>query len=104
MALDGGKDFTFYSSKNVVAYSKLGIGRLIYQLPLPLCRMFIKEILMANRRMSLMRAYSYDNQQVLREQPERIRLPDSLHPPHTATGIYRLDKLQKSTGIGSAGI
>lgn len=29
MALDVGK--IFYSSKNVVAYSKLGIGRLIYQ-------------------------------------------------------------------------
>ena len=42
MALDVGK--IFYSSKNVVAYSNLGIGRLIYQLPLPLCRMFIKEI------------------------------------------------------------
>ena len=26
------------------AYSRLGIGRLIYQLPLPLCKMFIKEI------------------------------------------------------------
>ena len=42
MALDVGK--IFYSNKNVVAYSNLGIGRLIYQLPLPLCRMFIKEI------------------------------------------------------------
>ena len=42
MALDVGK--IFYSSKNVVAYSNLGIGRLIYQLPLPLCRMFIREI------------------------------------------------------------
>ena len=42
MALDVGK--IFYSGKNVVAYSNLGIGRLIYQLPLPLCRMFIKEI------------------------------------------------------------
>ena len=40
MALDVGK--IFYSSKNVVAYSKLGIGRLIYQLPLPLCRMISK--------------------------------------------------------------
>ena len=29
---------------SVIAYSNLGIGRLIYQLPLPLCRMFIKEI------------------------------------------------------------
>ena len=33
MALDVGK--IFYSGKNVVAYSNLGIGRLIYQLPLP---------------------------------------------------------------------
>ena len=46
MALDVGK--IFYSDQNVVAYSNLGIGRLIYQLPLPLCRMFIKEIF-ANR-------------------------------------------------------
>ena len=42
MALDVGK--IFYNGKNVVAYSNLGIGRLIYQLPLPLCRMFIREI------------------------------------------------------------
>ncbi|HIT63605.1 MAG TPA: PucR family transcriptional regulator, partial [Candidatus Ventrimonas merdavium] len=40
MALDVGK--IFYSGKNVVGFSRLGIGRLIYQLPLPLCRMFIK--------------------------------------------------------------
>lgn len=42
MALDVGK--IFYSDKNVVAYNRLGIGRLIYQLPLPLCQMFIREI------------------------------------------------------------
>ena len=42
MALDVGK--IFYSDKNIIAYSNLGIGRLIYQLPIPLCRMFIKEI------------------------------------------------------------
>ena len=42
MALDVGK--IFYSDKNVVAYNRLGIGRLIYQLPIPLCQMFIKEI------------------------------------------------------------
>ena len=39
MALDVGK--IFYSDRNVVAYSSLGIGRLIYQLPMPLCKMFI---------------------------------------------------------------
>ncbi len=42
MALDVGK--IFYSDKNVIAYSRLGIGRLIYQLPIPLCKMFIREI------------------------------------------------------------
>ena len=30
--------------ENVIAYSALGIGRLIYQLPIPLCKMFIREI------------------------------------------------------------
>lgn len=42
MALDVGK--IFYSGRNVVAYNNLGIGRLIYQLPMPLCKMFIREI------------------------------------------------------------
>ena len=42
LALDVGK--IFFSEKDIVAYTTLGIGRLIYQLPLPLCRMFIKEI------------------------------------------------------------
>ena len=42
MALDVGK--IFFEGQDVIAYSQLGIGRLIYQLPIPLCKMFIKEI------------------------------------------------------------
>lgn len=42
MALDVGK--IFYAEKTVTAYSTLGIGRLIYQLPINLCEMFIEEI------------------------------------------------------------
>ena len=42
MALEVGK--IFYSDRNVVAYSNLGIGRLVYQLPLPMCKVFIREI------------------------------------------------------------
>jgi len=34
----------FFEDQDVIAYSQLGIGRLIYQLPIPLCKMFIKEI------------------------------------------------------------
>ena len=42
MALNVGK--IFYSEKWIHAYNTLGIGRLIYQLPLNLCEMFIHEI------------------------------------------------------------
>ena len=42
MALDVGK--IFFDERDIIAYSELGIGRLIYQLPIPLCRMFIREI------------------------------------------------------------
>ena len=42
MALDVGK--IFYSERSIVAYSTLGIGRLIYQLPIPLCEMFMQEV------------------------------------------------------------
>ena len=42
MAMDVGR--IFFEEKNIIAYSSLGIGRLIYQLPIPLCKMFIKEI------------------------------------------------------------
>ena len=42
MALDVGK--IFYAERKTIAYSALGIGRLIYQLPMSLCKMFIEEI------------------------------------------------------------
>ncbi len=42
MALDVGK--IFYAERNVASYSELGIGRLIYQLPVNLCKIFIQEI------------------------------------------------------------
>lgn len=42
MALEVGK--IFYADKIIVPYNNLGIGRLIYQLPIPLCQMFMKEV------------------------------------------------------------
>ena len=41
-ALEVGK--IFYADKNVFGYNQLGIGRLIYQLPVSICEMFIDEI------------------------------------------------------------
>ena len=96
MALDVGK--IFYSSKNVVAYSKLGIGRLIYQLPLPLCRMFIKEIFdgkspdeFDEETLTTINKF-FENSLNVSETSRQLYI-------HRNTLVYRLDKLQKSMGL-----
>ena len=96
MALDVGK--IFYSTKNVVAYSKLGIGRLIYQLPLPLCRMFIKEIFdgkspddFDEETLTTINKF-FENSLNVSETSSQLYI-------HRNTLVYRLDKLQKSTGL-----
>ena len=96
MALDVGK--IFYSGKNVVAYSKLGIGRLIYQLPLPLCRMFIKEIFdgkspdeFDEETLTTINKF-FENSLNVSETSRQLYI-------HRNTLVYRLDKLQKSTGL-----
>ena len=47
------RDRIFYVEKKVIAYSTLGIGRLIYQLPVNLCKIFIEEIFGDNVPMDL---------------------------------------------------
>lgn len=96
MAMDVGK--IFYSNKNVVAYSKLGIGRLIYQLPLPLCRMFIKEIFdgkspddFDDETLTTINKF-FENSLNVSETSRQLYI-------HRNTLVYRLDKLQKSTGL-----
>ena len=42
VALEVGK--VFETEKNIISYENLGIGRLIYQLPINLCRIFIKDL------------------------------------------------------------
>ena len=96
MALDVGK--IFYSDKNVIAYNKLGIGRLIYQLPLPLCRMFIKEIFdgkspddFDEETLVTINKF-FENSLNVSETSRQLFI-------HRNTLVYRLDKLQKSTGL-----
>ena len=79
MALDVGK--IFFDDKDIIAYSTLGIGRLIYQLPIPLCKMFIREIFDGKSPDEFRRGDADYHQQVLREQPECIRdLQTALYP------------------------
>ena len=95
-ALDVGK--IFYSEKNVVAYNNLGIGRLIYQLPLPLCKMFIREIFNGktlddfdDEILSTIHKF-FENNLNVSETSRQLYI-------HRNTLVYRLDKLQKATNL-----
>ncbi len=96
MALDVGK--IFFNERDVVAYSELGIGRLIYQLPIPLCKMFIKEIFdgrspdeFDEETLVTINKF-FENSLNVSETSRQLYI-------HRNTLVYRLDKLQKSTGL-----
>ncbi len=96
MALDVGK--IFFEEKNIVAYATLGIGRLIYQLPLSLCKMFIKEIFDGKSMEDfdeemLSTIYKFfENSLNVSETSRQLYI-------HRNTLVYRLDKIQKTTGL-----
>ena len=95
-ALDVGK--IFFDDRNIIAYSSLGIGRLIYQLPIPLCKMFIKEIFenkspddFDTETLTTIDKF-FENNLNVSETSRQLYI-------HRNTLVYRLDKLQKSTGL-----
>lgn len=96
MALDVGK--IFYEDSNVIAYGRLGIGRLIYQLPMPLCKMFIKEIFgdktpddFDEETLTTITKF-FENNLNVSETSRQLYI-------HRNTLVYRLDKLQKATNL-----
>lgn len=96
MALDVGK--IFYAEKNVAAYSTLGIGRLIYQLPVNLCKLFIEEIFGDNvpsdldeETLNTINKF-FENNLNVSETSRQLFV-------HRNTLVYRIEKLQKSTGL-----
>lgn len=96
MALDVGK--IFYAEKNVVAYSILGIGRLIYQLPVSLCKLFVEEIFGENvpsqlddETLTTINKF-FENNLNVSETSRQLFV-------HRNTLVYRIEKIQKSTGL-----
>jgi len=96
MALDVGK--IFYVEKNVAAYSTLGIGRLIYQLPINLCKIFIDEIFGDNvptdldeETLNTLNKF-FENNLNVSETSRQLFV-------HRNTLVYRIEKIQKSTGL-----
>ena len=96
LALDVGK--IFYADKKIVAFNNLGIGRLIYQLPLNLCRMFIREIFgektpdqFDKETITTINKF-FENNLNVSETSRQLFI-------HRNTLVYRLDKIQKNTGL-----
>ena len=95
-ALEVGK--IFYTGKNVFGYNRLGIGRLIYQLPVEICEMFIDEFFkeetldsIDDETLATIRTF-FENNLNLSETSRQLYV-------HRNTLVYRFEKLQKKFGL-----
>lgn len=96
MALDVGR--IFYEQKRIISYITLGIGRLIYQLPVNLCQMFVNEIFgddipedIDEEILQTVNKF-FDNSLNVSETSRQLFI-------HRNTLVYRIEKLQKTTGL-----
>jgi carbohydrate diacid regulator len=97
MALEVGK--IFYAEKRVNAYNTLGIGRLIYQLPESLCKIFIDEIFggkevpddLDEETLNTINKF-FENNLNVSETSRQLFV-------HRNTLVYRIEKLEKSSGL-----
>ena len=96
MALDVGK--IFFGDQNVIAYSSLGIGRLIYQLPIKLCELFLHEVfkkgdisLLDSETILTINKF-FENDLNVSETSRQLFV-------HRNTLVYRLEKIYKLTGL-----
>lgn len=97
MALEVGR--VFYAEQDTIFYGRLGIGRLIYQLPLSLCEMFIQEvfgdtvpdILEDEEAMNTINKF-FENSLNISETARQLYL-------HRNTLVYRLERIEKTVGL-----
>ena len=97
MALEVGR--IFYAEKRVNAYNTLGIGRLIYQLPESLCKIFIDEIFggrevpddLDEETLNTINKF-FENNLNVSETSRQLFV-------HRNTLVYRIEKLEKSCGL-----
>ena len=96
MAMDVGK--IFFDERRVIAYSELGIGRLIYQLPMSLCEMFIHEVFgdevpdIFNEEINTTIQKFFENNLNISETARQLYV-------HRNTLVYRLERLEKAIGL-----
>ena len=88
----------FYPFRKTIEYTHLGVGRLIYQLPVDLCRLFVKEIFgddipeeIDEETLTTVNKF-FENSLNVSETSRQLFI-------HRNTLIYRIEKLQKATGL-----
>ncbi|MDP4132541.1 MAG: helix-turn-helix domain-containing protein [Bacillota bacterium] len=96
VALEVGK--VMDTDRSIISYNNLGIGRLIYQLPTTLCKLFLDEVFKKESIDSL------DHETILTIQKffdKNLNVSETSRQlyVHRNTLVYRLDKVQKLTGL-----
>lgn len=96
MALEVGS--IFYAESDVISYAKLGIGRLIFQLPMSLCDMFVHEVfgeeipeVFDDETLVTIQKF-FENNLNISETARQLYI-------HRNTLVYRLERLEKIIGL-----
>lgn len=96
MAVDIGQ--VFNSDATIMSFENLGIGRLIYQLPTPLCEMFLSEVFKKGSIDSLDEETLFTIQKFFENNLNVSETSRKLFV-HRNTLVYRLEKIKKLTGL-----
>ncbi len=87
----------FYASKDTISYKRLGIGRLIHQLPISLCEMFIQEVFgekvpeIDEETLATVDRF-FENDLNISETARQLYI-------HRNTLVYRLERFEKAVGL-----
>jgi len=95
-AINVGKMFD--TEREIMSYEKLGIGRLIYQLPTTLCEMFLSEVFPENCLEALDSETLMTIQKFFENNLNVSETSRNLFV-HRNTLVYRLEKIKKITGL-----
>ena len=95
-AIDVGK--VFDTEKSIIDYERLGIGRLIYQLPTTLCEIFLNEVFKKNSIDSLDQETLFTINKFFENNLNVSETSRKLFV-HRNTLVYRLEKIKKLTGL-----
>jgi carbohydrate diacid regulator len=96
IAIEVGK--VFDTEKTIINFDNLGIGRLIYQLPITMCEMFLSEVFKKNSIDSLDQETLITIQKFFENSLNVSETSRKLFV-HRNTLVYRIEKIKKLTGL-----